>query len=104
MRVAVASSQSETAGSDATSVHGEGHDRHEGHSVAMFRDSFWLTLSLTLPVVIWSPDIQEWLGYSLPSFPGEEFAAAILGTVIFFYGGSVFLRGARGELRTASPG
>ena len=48
------------------------HDRHEGHSVAMFRDRFWLSLLLTIPVVIWSPDIQEWLGYQAPTFPGSD--------------------------------
>jgi Cu2+-exporting ATPase len=38
------------------------HDRHAGHSVAMFRDRFWLSLLLTVPVVTWSADIQKWLG------------------------------------------
>jgi Cu2+-exporting ATPase len=84
--------------------HGAGHDRHEGHSVAMFRDKFWLSLALTIPVVILSPDVQMWFGYSLPSFPGEQYAAAILGTIIFLYGGLVFIRGARGELADRKPG
>jgi Cu2+-exporting ATPase len=84
--------------------HAASHDRHAGHSVAMFRDKFWLTLALTVPVVILSPDIQEWLGFSLPSFPGEQYAAAILGTAIFFYGGMVFIRGAQGELADRQPG
>ena len=81
-----------------------GHDKHEGHSVAMFRDKFWLSLVLTVPVVILSPDVQDWFGYTLPSFPGEQYAAAVLGTVIFLYGGLVFLRGARGELADRQPG
>src|SRR5262245_59456857 len=81
-----------------------GHDRHEGHSVAMFRDKFWLSLALTIPVVVLSPDVQAWFGYTLPSFPGERYAAAVLGTVIFLYGGLVFLRGARGELADRQPG
>ena len=89
---------------DQHDQHAAGHDRHEGHSVAMFRDKFWLTLALTIPVVILSPDIQEWFGYSLPSFPGERYAAAILGTVIFVYGGLVFIRGAQGELTDRQPG
>jgi P-type Cu2+ transporter len=84
--------------------HAGGHDRHEGHSVAMFRDKFWLSLALTIPVVILSPDIQHWFGYSLPAFPGEQYAAAILGTIIFLYGGLVFIRGARGELADRKPG
>src|SRR5215470_9423823 len=37
------------------------HDRHAGHSVAMFRDKFWLSLALTIPVVFWSSDVQHWL-------------------------------------------
>jgi Cu2+-exporting ATPase len=81
-----------------------GHDKHAGHSVAMFRDKFWLSLALTIPVVVLSQDIQEWFGYALPTFPGEQYAAAILGTVIFFYGGVVFIRGAQGELANRKPG
>ncbi len=81
-----------------------GHDRHEGHSVAMFRDKFWLSLALTIPVVLLSADVQHWLGYTLPTFPGAEYAAAVLGTVIFWYGGLVFIRGARGELADRRPG
>jgi Cu2+-exporting ATPase len=80
------------------------HDRHAGHSVAMFRDKFWLSLALTVPVVIWSRDPQEWLGYQAPVFPGSELIPAILGTAIFLYGGLVFLRGARDELRDRQPG
>jgi Cu2+-exporting ATPase len=80
------------------------HDRHEGHSVAMFRDKFWLTLGLTIPVVLLSPDLGEWLGFTVPSFPGSRYAPAILGTIVFLYGGLVFLRGARGELSGRQPG
>ena len=43
-----------------------GHNRHAGHSVAMFRDKFWLCLALTLPVVFWSIEVQHWLGYRAP--------------------------------------
>ncbi len=86
------------------SVASSGHDRHEGHSVAMFRDRFWLSLLLTIPVVLWSPDIQQWLGYTAPVFPGSELIPPVLGTVVFLYGGLVFLRGARGELADRTPG
>jgi len=91
------------AGHHMTSDHG-GHDRHAGHSVAMFRDKFWLSFALTIPVVIWSTDVQHWLGYSAPSFPGSKFIPAILGTVVFVYGGLVFIRGAWGELADRKPG
>ncbi len=81
-----------------------GHDRHEGHSVAMFRDKFWLSLALTIPVVIFSSDPQHWLGYTVPTFPGSAWTPPILGTIVFLYGGLVFIRGALPELRDRQPG
>jgi Cu2+-exporting ATPase len=81
-----------------------GHTQHSGHSAAMFRDKFWLSLTLTLPVVFWSADVQHWLGYHAPTFPGSRLIPAILGTIIFVYGGSVFIQGARGELSRGQPG
>ena len=78
--------------------------RHAGHSVAMFRDKFWLSLALTIPVVAWSADVQHWLGYTAPSFPGSKFLPPILGTAVFVYGGLVFIRGAWGELAGRKPG
>src|SRR5467141_1848546 len=80
------------------------HDRHAGHSVAMFRDKFWLSFALTIPVAFWSTDVQHWLGYRAPSFPGSNLIAPILGTVIFVYGGLVFIRGAWSELADHKPG
>jgi Cu2+-exporting ATPase len=70
----------------------------------MFRDRFWLSLVLTIPVLIWSPDLQEWLGYEAPSFPGSDLIPALLGSFVFAYGGSVFLQGAVRELRDRQPG
>ena len=80
------------------------HDRHAGHSVEMFRDKFWLSFTLTIPTVFWSPEVQHWLGYTAPSFPGSRFIPAIFGTAVFLYGGLVFLRGAQGELVERKPG
>jgi Cu2+-exporting ATPase len=91
-------------GHEQVGGHGGGHDEHAGHSVAIFRDKFWLSLALTIPVVLLSHDIQTWFGYSIPMFPGIEYAPAIIGTVIFFYGGIVFIRGAQGELADRQPG
>jgi Cu2+-exporting ATPase len=90
-------------GHDAHAGHG-GHDAHAGHSVAMFRDKFWLTLLLTIPIVIWSSDIQEWLGFRAPTFPGSDLIPAVLGIVVFVYGGRVFIEGGLGELRQRQPG
>jgi P-type Cu2+ transporter len=85
------------AGHKRSDVH-RSHDRHAGHSVAIFRDKFWLSFALTIPVVFWSTDVQHWLGYTALSFPGSKFIPAILGTIVFAYGGLVFIRGAWGEL------
>jgi Cu2+-exporting ATPase len=81
-----------------------GRSQHAGHSVAMFRDKFWLSLALTLPVVFWSSEVQQWLGYAAPTFPGSRFIPAILGTIIFVYGGGVFIQGAWHELSHREPG
>src|SRR5580704_15186421 len=91
------------AGHKMPDMHGS-HDRHAGHSVAMFRDKFWLSFALTIPVVFWSTDVQHWFGYTAPSFPGSKFVPAFLGTVIFFYGGLVFIRGAWSEVADHKPG
>src|ERR1022692_853849 len=91
------------AGHKMSKAHGN-HDRHAGHSVAMFRDKFWLTFALTIPVIFWSTDVQHWLRYTAPSFPGSKLIPAILGTVVFVYGGLVFIRGAWGELADRKPG
>jgi P-type Cu2+ transporter len=91
------------AGRNISDAHAS-HDRHAGHSVAMFRDKFWLSFALTIPVVFWSTDVQHWLGYTAPSFPGSTWIAPILGTVIFVYGGLVFICGAWSELADHKPG
>lgn len=81
-----------------------GHDKHAGHSVAMFRNKFWLTLLLTIPTLIWSTMVQQWLGYTAPRFTGSSYIAAVFGTAVYFYGGWPFLQGGYRELRDRLPG
>ncbi len=81
-----------------------GHDKHAGHSPEMFRDRFWLSFVLTIPVVLYSHMIQEWLGFTMPEFPGSDWIPFALGSIIFFYGGTVFLKSALGELKARLPG
>jgi Cu2+-exporting ATPase len=97
--------------STAHDVHGAhdaaghpGHDKHVGHSVAMFRDRFWLSVALTVPVLVWSEMVQDWLGFTAPDFPLSDRIPAILGTILFVYGGMPFLRGGVRELRDKQPG
>src|SRR3954451_19501694 len=80
------------------------HDRHAGHSVAMFRDKFWLSLGLTIPTVLLSAEVAGWIGYTIPAIAGIRYVPALLGTIIFLYGGLVFIRGAQSELADRKPG
>lgn len=81
-----------------------GHDKHAGHSVEMFRDRFWLSLALTIPTIIWGHMLPQLIGWHAPAFPGSEWIAPIFGTVVFLYGGRVFLQGAVRELKDRLPG
>ncbi len=80
------------------------HDKHAGHSVAMFKDKFWLSLLLTIPVLVYSEMIQHWLNFTPPIFTGSQYVPFVLSTVIFFYGGWVFIKGAISELKAKLPG
>ena len=92
------------------SAMGGGHDDHAGHGMdhsgheLMFRDRFWVSLLLTIPVIIFSPMIQQWFNYSAPQFLGSAWITPILGIIIFFYGGIPFLQMAQHELAQRSPG
>jgi P-type Cu2+ transporter len=81
-----------------------GHDKHAGHSVEMFRRKFWGTLALTIPTLLWAPMLQTWLHFGAPSFPGSKYVPALFGTLVFAYGGLVFIEGARRELADRRPG
>ena len=81
-----------------------GHGAHAGHDPDVFRRQFWIVLLLTIPVVIWSDEVQHWLGYRPPTFMGSGWIPAVIGTIVFLYGGRVFLVGARDELSNRQPG
>ena len=70
----------------------------------MFRDRFWLSLILSVPTLVWSPTVQNWLSYSAPDFALSEYVPVLFGSAVFLYGGLVFLRGALGELKARLPG
>ena len=106
--MAPSAAEGETHGGHAAHGTSHGSDAGAGHGhgdhAAMFRDRFWLSFALTIPVVVWAPMIQEWFGYTAPAFPGSGWLAPVLGTVIFVYGGSPFLTGGWQEARDRSPG
>jgi len=70
----------------------------------MFRRRFWVSLALSIPVLLYSPMIQDWLGFGMPEFPGSQWIAALFSTAVFLYGGLPFLQLARPELRDGQPG
>ena len=80
------------------------HDKHAGHDPDVFRRQFWIVLALTIPVVVWSREVQDWVGYGAPRFLGSAYLPAVLGTAVFAYGGRVFLVGARSEFAARQPG
>jgi len=80
-----------------------GHEDHGGHEI-MFRNRFWISLILSIPVLFYSESIQRWLGYTAPAFPGSQWIVPVLSTIIFVYGGLPFLRMSSWELRRRQPG
>lgn len=84
--------------------HDRAHAVHAGHDPEVFRRRFWLSLLLTLPVLYFSQQFQDWFGYTALSFPGVEWVNPVLATILFVYGGGVFLQGAARELRSGGPG
>ena len=82
-----------------------GHHGHHAHMVADFRRRFWVSLTLSVPVVALAPMIQEWLGLrEALRFPGDTLIQFVFASAVFFYGGWPFLRGFFDELGRRSPG
>ncbi|MBI2121435.1 MAG: heavy metal translocating P-type ATPase [Candidatus Wildermuthbacteria bacterium] len=82
----------------------EHQDKHAGHSTRMFRVKFWRSLFLSIPVVLYSGLARDVLSISMPQFFGSDLLPALLGTIIFFDGGVVFLQSAWRELKAKMPG
>ena len=79
------------------------HADHTGHEL-MFRDRFWVSLLLSLPVLLYSTSVQNWLDFTMPEFSGSEWITPVLSVVVFIVGGIPFLRMAVPELRSRQPG
>lgn len=83
----------------------ESHPGHDHHSMMIdeFRKKFWISLVLSIPVILLSPMVQHILGFHL-TFPGAQYVVFVIASVIFFYGGSPFLKGFIDELKQKSAG
>ena len=77
-----------------------GHDKHAGHNPEIFKRRFFICLVLTLPVLYFEPMFQMWFNYQAIQFSGAEWVIPIFSTIIYFYGGWVFLKGAWFELQS----
>jgi len=83
--------------------HGDHGGMHEGHE-QMFRRRFFVSTLLSIPVLLYSLTLQEWLGFSVPTFPGSEWLNPVFAVIVFAYGGVPFLQMALPEVRDRSPG
>ncbi|KAA3644260.1 MAG: heavy metal translocating P-type ATPase [Chloroflexi bacterium] len=79
------------------------HVDHTGHEF-MFRDRFWVSLALSIPVLLYSQAVQNWLGFTMPAFLGSAWIVPVFSLIIFLYGGVPFLQMAVPEVGRRSPG
>ena len=83
----------------------KGHASHHEHMIADFRKRFWISLVLSIPILLLSPMIQKFLGLDETlAFEGSQFVLFVLSTIVFFYGGYPFLKGMLDELKKLMPG
>lgn len=88
---------------DSHAGHGEHGTDHTGHEL-MFRDRFWVSLLLSIPVLLFSPSIQGWFNFSMPEFWGSQYVGLIFAVIVFTYGGIPFIEMAIPEVRNRKPG
>lgn len=80
----------------------DGHGNHHAHMVQDFKKRFYVSLVFTIPILILSPMIQQFLNVDW-RFTGDLYILFALSTFVFFYGGLPFLTGAKDELKERTP-
>ncbi len=80
----------------------QGHDHHK-MMIADFKIRFYITLILTVPIMLLSHMIQQWLGIKV-DFKGSQYVLFVLSTIVFVYGGMPFLKGLVSEVKNKKPG
>jgi Cu2+-exporting ATPase len=84
-------------------MHHNGHDKHAGHHTGDFLKRFWICLVLTIPVLVLSHMIQQWIGVDF-KFKGDNYILLVLGSIIYFYGGMPFFKGMVSEIKDGAIG
>lgn len=87
--------------------HHDGHDefnKHEGHHTESFLKKFWIAIILTFPVLLYSDLPTIFFGWTAPQFAGVSMLTLLLGSIVFFYCGWIFLSSAYREIRARLPG
>ncbi|HAS57879.1 MAG TPA: heavy metal translocating P-type ATPase [Algoriphagus sp.] len=83
--------------------HQENHHDHHAHMIKDFKIRFWISLILTIPILLFSDMIQDWLSFNI-QFEGKDYVIFGLASILFFYGGWPFLKGLKEELSDKNPG
>jgi P-type Cu2+ transporter len=96
-------SQKEANGHNGHQDHSHDHGDHHKHMAEDFKKRFFISIFITIPVLLFSSTIQGWFGFEL-DFTGRSYVVFALATVLFFYGGWPFLKGLADELRKKQPG
>lgn len=78
--------------------------KHAGHSTNIFKAKFWISLILSIPIVAYADVVQKLLSFQAPTFPGSAYLPFMLASIIFFYGGWIFIASAYRELKAKLPG
>ena len=102
----VKNGHNENGHSESEMANHNGHDtgKHAGHSTQMFLRKFWVSLILTIPVLLYAEISTTLFGLTMPVFYGSEYLPFVLGSIVFFYGGTIFLKGALNEINARLPG
>lgn len=79
-------------------------DRHEGHHTNVFKRKFWVSLVLSIPLVLYSDVVSALFHWNPPAFHGLITLEFVIASVVFFYGGWVFLASAWREIKGRLPG
>lgn len=87
---------------DHKNHHKPEHQNHTNH-IKEFKRKFWISLALTIPILLLSETIQNWLSFTL-KIPLQKEILFVLALIIYAYGGLPFLKGMVQEIKKRQPG